>query len=278
MTKAPSSNAVTALLGMPSESTGMRLPATAALLADSGPATPSIAPLPKRSGWGETRFSSAYDMNEAVTGPPPGTRPRMKPSPLPRSIARHEARQSARVGHRPVMRSARSVLGVSVSTLTSTSATPNRPMTTARSSTPPLRSTEPNVKRSRPLTTSMPTAAVRKPSATISTPFTAEPDRRRRDRRREEGHHHHTQGAGDERADRRDAERGAGAALSRHLVAVDAGHHRGGLAGNVQQDRRGRSAVHRAVEDRREHHHAADRRHGERHRQQQRQRGERADA
>jgi len=59
MTKAPSSNAVTALLGMPSESTGMMLPATAALLADSGPATPSMAPLPKPSGCADNRFSKA---------------------------------------------------------------------------------------------------------------------------------------------------------------------------------------------------------------------------
>jgi len=40
---------------------------------------------------------------------------------------------------------------------------------------PAERSTDPKVKRSRPLTTSMPTAAVRNPSATISAPFTGEP-------------------------------------------------------------------------------------------------------
>jgi len=34
-----------------------------------------------------------------------------------------------------------------------------------------------------------------------------------------------------------------------HRVAVDAGHDRGGLAGNSHQDRRGRAAVHRPVVD-----------------------------
>ena len=37
--------------------------------------------------------------------------------------------------------------------------------------------------------------------------------------------------------------------LPRHLVAVDAGHDRGGFAGQIDQDRRGRSAVLRAVID-----------------------------
>ena len=40
---------------------------------------------------------------------------------------------------------------------------------------PAVRFTDPNVKRSRPLTTSMPIAAARNPSAIVSTPFTAEP-------------------------------------------------------------------------------------------------------
>ena len=57
----------------------------------------------------------------------------------------------------------------------STSVNPNSPMTTARSSIPAERLTDPKVKRSRPLTTSMPIAAIRNPSAIISTPFTGEP-------------------------------------------------------------------------------------------------------
>src|SRR5262249_3763586 len=94
-------------------------------------------------------------MNDAVTGPPPGTRPKRNPNPLPRSMGRHEARQSANVGHKPRMRSATRVLLTIRSTLFNTSVTPNSPMTTARSSMPAERSIDPKVKRSRPLTTSM---------------------------------------------------------------------------------------------------------------------------
>ena len=47
---APTISAMTALGGMPSVSSGMKAVCAPALLADSGPATPSIAPLPKRDG------------------------------------------------------------------------------------------------------------------------------------------------------------------------------------------------------------------------------------
>ncbi|MNC92772.1 hypothetical protein D3C83_92640 [compost metagenome] len=59
MMKAPSSSAITTLGGIPSVKSGMNAPPAAELLAASGPATPSIAPLPKRSGVFDTRFSSA---------------------------------------------------------------------------------------------------------------------------------------------------------------------------------------------------------------------------
>jgi len=59
--------------------------------------------------------------------------------------------------------------------------------------------------------------------------------------------------AGDERGDRRDAERRAGAAPARHLVAVDAGHDGRRLARHVEQDRGGRAAVFRAVIDAAQH-------------------------
>ena len=49
------------------------------------------------------------------------------------------------------------------------------------------------------------------------------------------------------------AERRAGAALLRHLVAVERGDDRGHLARDVHQDRRGRAAVLRAVVDAGEH-------------------------
>ena len=59
MKKAPSSSAITTFGGMPSVISGMNAPPAAALLADSGPATPSIAPWPNRSGVFDSRFSSA---------------------------------------------------------------------------------------------------------------------------------------------------------------------------------------------------------------------------
>ena len=85
----------------------------------------------------------------------------------------------------------------------------------------------------------------------------AEPQGKVRERRRDQGEHDHAEGAGDPGTDRSDAERGAGAAVLRHGVAVDAGHHRGSFAGNAHQDRCGGAAVLRAVVDAGEHHHCA---------------------
>ena len=53
------STAVTGPVGMPSASIGTKAPVEAALLADSGPATPATAPLPNSSGCFEMRFSTA---------------------------------------------------------------------------------------------------------------------------------------------------------------------------------------------------------------------------
>jgi hypothetical protein len=50
--------AVVAEPGMPSVSIGTMAAVAAALLADSGAATPSMAPLPKRSGVFDTFFST----------------------------------------------------------------------------------------------------------------------------------------------------------------------------------------------------------------------------
>ena len=84
--------------------------------------------------------------------------------------------------------------------------------------------------------------------------------------------------AGEERAERGDGERRAGAALARHLVAVDAGHDRRGLARQVDQDRGGRAAVLRAVVDAGQHDQAGHRLEIEGERQQHRDGGDRADA
>ncbi|CUI64645.1 Uncharacterised protein [Achromobacter xylosoxidans] len=59
MIRAPSISAMTESPGMPRLMVGMKLVCAAELLAASGPAMPSIAPLPKRAGVLETRFSTA---------------------------------------------------------------------------------------------------------------------------------------------------------------------------------------------------------------------------
>ena len=56
---APRRMAITALAGIPNVNKGMKAPAVAALFADSGPATPAIAPFPNCSGWRETFRSMA---------------------------------------------------------------------------------------------------------------------------------------------------------------------------------------------------------------------------
>ena len=81
----------------------------------------------------------------------------------------------------------------------------------------------------------------------------AEAQRHFRQRRRDQHQRDDAGGAGNEGRDRRHAERLARAPLPRHLVAVEAGHHRGRLARQVEQDRRGRAAVLRAVIDAGEH-------------------------
>lgn len=54
---AASITAAVALTGRPSESIGTSVPAAEALLAASGPATPSMAPWPNSSGLRAKRFS-----------------------------------------------------------------------------------------------------------------------------------------------------------------------------------------------------------------------------
>ena len=54
---AASMMAAVAEVGRPRVSSGTSTPADAALLAASGPATPSIAPRPNSSGWRESFFS-----------------------------------------------------------------------------------------------------------------------------------------------------------------------------------------------------------------------------
>src|SRR4029079_17199133 len=89
--------AAVADVGSPSVSSGTSVPAAAALFAASGPATPSIAPLPNAFGSRASRRSSAYDRNVGISDPPAGSTPPGNPSAVPRSQGRHERDQSSRV-------------------------------------------------------------------------------------------------------------------------------------------------------------------------------------
>ena len=96
-------------------------------------------------------------------------------------------------------------------------------------------------------------------------------------RQREGGEQQRADAAGEERAERGDAECRTRAALARHLVTVETGHRRRRLPGQVDQDRRRRTAVLRAVVDAGEHDQRRDRRHAVRDRKQHGDRRHRAD-
>ena len=70
-----------------------------------------------------------------------------------------------------------------------------------------------------------------------------------RQRRGDEHEPQDRDGAADEAAEGGDHQGRAGAPSARHLIAFDAGDDRRRLAGNAHQDRGGRAAIHRAVED-----------------------------
>ena len=65
-------------------------------MAASGPATPSIAPLPNSSGCFVSRLSVEYDRNVGISAPPAGSAPIGKPNSVPRSHGFHERAQSWR--------------------------------------------------------------------------------------------------------------------------------------------------------------------------------------
>src|SRR5699024_9286444 len=86
--------------GIPIVINGTIAPTEAALLAASGPATPSTAPLPKRSGRLETAFSTLYDINDATVAPAPGATPTTKPKKDPLTIGAAESLYSLRLGQK----------------------------------------------------------------------------------------------------------------------------------------------------------------------------------
>ncbi len=76
---APIKMAVVPEPGIPSVKRGIMAPPEAALLADSGPATPAIFPLPNESGSLLNFFSEIYEKKEASVAPAPGRTPRKNP-------------------------------------------------------------------------------------------------------------------------------------------------------------------------------------------------------
>ncbi len=75
-----------------------------ALLADSGPATPSMAPFPNFSGCLEKRFSTSYATKVDTAGPHPGRSPKKKPTADPRIMLSHVSRMSRQVGSQSLIR------------------------------------------------------------------------------------------------------------------------------------------------------------------------------
>src|SRR5262245_47663450 len=86
--------AAVAVVGSPSVSSGTSVPVAEALFAASGPATPSIAPLPHSSECFESFFSIAYERNVGISAPPAGIVPNGNPSTVPRSQGFHDLAQS----------------------------------------------------------------------------------------------------------------------------------------------------------------------------------------
>src|SRR6202030_4130249 len=98
MMSAAINTAVIGPVGRPSASMGTKAPVEAALLADSGPATPANAPLPNSSGCLERRRSTAYDKKLEMIWAEPGVRPMRKPRMDPRAIGIADCRHSRRLG------------------------------------------------------------------------------------------------------------------------------------------------------------------------------------
>src|SRR6476469_10055779 len=86
---APTIIAMTAFSGMPSVSSGMNDVCAQALFADSGPATPWIAPLQNSDGSVASFIATLYDANDDNMAPPPDSTPRTDPSAVPGSTAGH---------------------------------------------------------------------------------------------------------------------------------------------------------------------------------------------
>ena len=142
----------------------------------SGPATPSIMPVPNLCGVFEILRSSAYAMKVVMVGPVPGIAPNTVPTRVPRIIAGKARFSSALLG-RMSAKVSLALLPTAFMrfTLSRKSATPNRPIEIAVSSSPSLSSGRPKAKRKLPLLTSVPTTPHSRPKSVIATPLSGEP-------------------------------------------------------------------------------------------------------
>ena len=221
---------------------------------------------------------------------------------VPRAIAPEESIRSCRVGIRPlILPFTMSRLSCDISRLRMISAKPNKPIATLVKPMPsdssamskvmrpaPVSRSEPTIDNNRPVTImamalsteplARTTAKIR--PSTISEKYSAGPNRSAIDVSGTPSAATstvETQPAKNEpmAADR---ERRAGAALPRHLMAVEAGDDRGGFTRNIDQHRGGRAAILGAVINSGEHDQRADRRQAEGDRQQHGNRRDGADA
>ena len=168
---AASMTAVVPEPGTPSASSGTRLPPALALLAASGPATPSMAPSPNSSGVFDTRRSTSYERKLATVAPAPGSTPVKKPMSVPRPQAGIDRRHSDGVSRAGPSRRVTPVGASSrVAACQNTSPTAKRPTVTSTTFRPPSRPGIPMEKRACPVCTSMPTVPRARPTKMASSP------------------------------------------------------------------------------------------------------------
>ena len=203
--------------------------------------------------------------------------------PAPRSHGFHERfHSSAVIQTRPRTGMMVSLARDARDTTNSASPTANSPTARMTTGMPSSSCGRPSVSRAWPVCMSMPTSPMARPNSRLDEPAQhrraehggdggegeqhqreiirrAELQRERDDDRRKQRQRKCRERAGDERSDRGGGERRRAAAVLRHLVALDGGDDGGILARRVEQDRRGRGAVHGAVIDAAEHDEGADR-------------------
>src|SRR5690554_275759 len=160
---------------MPSVKVGTKAVIAAALFADSGLATPSIAPLPKRSGCLDTFFSTAYPMNDAIAAPVPGNAPRTEPMPPPLITGKKLRLTSARDGKRLFRFNEYAVDWEGLLILLITSEIPNTPIARTTILIPSMRGTAPKSNLDTPEATSLPTVPNSIPTTTMANVLATEP-------------------------------------------------------------------------------------------------------